>query len=186
MLPATTLVRQSRLKLALILLGSLALTACAGWMIVSPHPARALSQTATEVVGYLGVVLFGVSSLALLLMTLKPRTLLTLDAQGAFDHSRKGFGLIPWSDVLGIGESNVVGTRFLILRVRDPQRYVETAGRHRRAALNTNIKMLGSPITFPTQALDLSHARLVERCRAYLRQAQEEHQTNQSQQEQTP
>lgn len=167
MLPSETFVRQSRTKLLLLLLASLCLTAIAIWLLVGDARHRFSYPLLVVFFGGIGALLFGAACVAALVQIVRPRLVLTLNAQGLFDHTRNGFGLIPWSDVLGIGCADMLGNRMLVVRVRAPQAYINQGHRWRRANLNMNLKTLGSPVVIPATALDIAHEPLLSICRRY-------------------
>ena len=168
MLPSETLIRQSRTKLLLLLFASLCLTATATWLLLGEARHRFSYPLLVVFFGGLGALLFGAATIAALLQLIRPRLALSLNAQGLVDHARNGFGLIPWSEVLGIGSADIVGNRMLVIRVRDPQAYINRGHRWRRASLNMNLKTLGSPVVVSATALDIGHEPLLALCRGYL------------------
>ena len=70
-------------------------------------------------------------------------------------------GLLPWSEITGAEVVQIQRQKLLVIKVTDPERYIERGNRLKRALNRANHRMVGSPITVSSSALQISFAELV-------------------------
>lgn len=87
---------------------------------------------------------------------------LELDNFGIMDNaSGLAAGLIPWADVVDTGIYQVQKQKMLVVKVRDPQKYIIRGGPLKRLLVKANHKMCGSPIVISPNALKIDFDELV-------------------------
>lgn len=87
---------------------------------------------------------------------------LVLNSSGVIDNSSGvSAGLIPWAEILGFEIYEIHKQKMLIIKVRNPQQYIERGGAFRRALNKASHKMCGSPIAITSSALKVNFSELV-------------------------
>src|SRR5690242_13222099 len=72
--------------------------------------------------GWIGVVVVGAMLVAGLFNFFKSGPMLVISESGIFDV-RSGFGLIEWDDIVALGIASVNNQRFIVLQLRDTEKY---------------------------------------------------------------
>ena len=150
------IVGKSKGKLILCFLGSLVFAAIslAMFMDESGDPRTAIAP--------LGLLFSVGCVVASLFMLFSNRPGLLLNSEGfEFSGSAVNCGFVRWCDVSGFREHNVAGTRFLVVIVKDPDRFVQNARLALAAAMKANTAMYGGPIGIASTALAIDFDELV-------------------------
>ena len=69
--------------------------------------------------------------------------------------------MLPWSEITGAEVVQIQRQKLLVIKVTDPERYIERGNRLKRALNRANHRMVGSPIAISSSALQISFAELV-------------------------
>lgn len=98
---------------------------------------------------------------------------LVLDHEGIIDNSSySSVGRIPWSEIAGVrvvtppvvrrspAAISIRPPRFLVVDVRDPQRFIDGASTLKRWFLRANAAGLGSPVAISPSSVDIDTAAL--------------------------
>ena len=151
-------------KLALHALGSLAFVVL-GACILFVWP---LSRALRIVVGAPAIAFFGLTLVLNLRRLLHPRPGLILSAEGIVDRgSGLSLGLVRWSDIEEIKAASINGTKFLVLKVRDPAPYLARGNALQRMTHRANTSLVGSPVTLAAVTLSISFAELEQLVRKH-------------------
>ena len=80
---------------------------------------------------------------------------LIIDAIGITDNSNgSSVGLIEWEDITDIEVKRVVSTKFILVNVVNPEKYIERAKSKMKAKLiKSNMKLCGTPIAITSNTL---------------------------------
>ena len=134
-------VQRSRVKIVLAVLG------CVGFVALSLL-LLALGSAASRVVGVLGVLTFGAFGVGWLTLLFRGGPGLVVDDEG-FDDGSSGVsvGRVEWSDVTTVDTWGVLGSSFVVVRVRHPRAYLARLGWLWRPAAWANWRLVGSPVT---------------------------------------
>lgn len=93
---------------------------------------------------------------------------LVLNASGIVDNaSAISAGFIPWSEIAGFEIFDVAGQKTLIVKLTNPEKYVEAGGAARRALNRMNFRLGGSPVAIVSSCLQTDFNALLEVCTAY-------------------
>jgi hypothetical protein len=91
-----------------------------------------------RVVGITCILLFGFGSLALIYTyAIDRRPRIVIDNNGVTDRTLH-VGRIDWADIVGIELRSLYGNKFVVLRLRDSQKYLDRLSRGRRFASQSN------------------------------------------------
>jgi hypothetical protein len=119
--------------------------------------------------GLAGVIFFGLCGIVGLIKLLDKKPALQFTKMGVIDNAGGvSAGLIPWSDILGTDIYEFSGQRTLVVKVTNPDRYIETGGSLKRRIKRANFDMCGSPITISAQGLKIDFNELVDIFNAYI------------------
>ncbi|HEV2764159.1 MAG TPA: STM3941 family protein [Pyrinomonadaceae bacterium] len=173
------IIELSRKKLGLLLLGACVFVALGAWLL-SLDEASIRSQrgfllffndpTYARVLGLLSIVFFGICGLFAFKKLFDKKPGLVFNNFGIVDNaSGVAAGLIPWSEVVGSEVFEIQKQKMLIIKVSDPQKYIERGGALRRTLNKANYKMCGSPIAIPSNALKINFSELLSLFNQYQR-----------------
>lgn len=97
--------------------------------------------------GWIGIALFGPTSVYLVYRALRRRVVLRLTEDGLFDASSlTAVGFVPWSEIVGVSTSRISRATMIGLHLRDPEAFLATLSWSRRIAARTNLRMFGEAV----------------------------------------
>ena len=109
----------------------------------------------TELVGWCGILFFGLCGGWILAKLFSHRVSLILDREGLLDNSSAlPVGRIPWDQITRVGIAEIEKQRFLGIDVRD--RSVLATWAFRRWVGEVNVGLAGYPVYVPSTAIDRS------------------------------
>lgn len=120
----------SRLRYAVLLLGSLCFVAGGGFIVARVPGAQAW-------IGWMSIVFFGGCALIGLWQLFDPRPRLVIDGHGVFDRTL-GVGVIPWADIVGAELAAIQGHPFVCLELRNPEYWLGKLSPWRRKIVRLN------------------------------------------------
>jgi len=107
-------------------------------------------------IGLASIVVFGVCGVFGIKQLFDKKAGLVFNSFGVFDNSSAvSAGLIPWSEIVGAEIVKIHTEQFLIIKVRDPGKYIARGGALKQAFNKANYKMGGSPIAITSIALKI-------------------------------
>lgn len=113
-------------------------------------------------IGLVMIVFFGIAGVFGFKKLFDKKPGLVLNSSGVIDNSSGvSAGLIPWMEILGAEIYEVHRQKFLIIKVRNPQKYIEQGGPLKQAFNQANYKMCGSPIAITSGALRVDFTELL-------------------------
>ena len=155
----------SKRKLWLLLLGALAFVAAGAWMAWDPHTlnqGRYRSPVLIRIVGTLSVLFFGACGYFIARKLRSGDAGLVIEAEGFLDQSSAtSLGWVPWSDVVDLSAFTVQGQRFILVQVRDPDRYLSRLSGLSQKAAAINLSAYGSPVTISANSLETGFEELM-------------------------
>ena len=157
----------SKRKLTLSLIGSLAFMAIGLWFCLRPDDWLGNPFLHTpgwiRAFGLLALLFFGILAFFVLKKMRDPNPGLVVTAEGLVDNAGGLVGgLIPWADVAGIRELELMGQKMVMVMLHNPETYISRqTNPFKRQLMNTNFKSYGSPINISANALDYSYSELL-------------------------
>ncbi|MGO9116385.1 MAG: STM3941 family protein [Desulfomonilaceae bacterium] len=119
--------------------------------------------------GWVSVIFFGLCGIVGLIKLLDRKPGLQFTKMGIIDNaSGVSAGLIPWSDILGTEIYEFLGQRSLVVKVINPDGYIETGNPLKRWTKKGNYNLCGSPITISSKGLKIDFNELVNVFNAYI------------------
>jgi hypothetical protein len=138
-------------RLALLLCGALVFVAFDCWLLMPPYTNTGFDEF---LFAGLGLPFFGLAALFILSRLLSRKPALVIDASGITDNgSLVAAGFIPWSDFADAGIASVGKTRFLGIRLRDPDAYLARSNALKRFLVQINMQLCGYPCNIPVTTL---------------------------------
>ena len=118
-------------------------------------------------VGLITAVFFGSLGIAGVGKLFARRPGLKLSEAG-IHSSAVAAGFVPWSDVTGARIYTIKRSRMLVVKVRDPEKYIAIGGTVRAWLNRANFNRCGSPIVLSSSLLAVSFDELVRLFHSYL------------------
>ncbi len=89
---------------------------------------------------------------------------LVIDAEGITDNSSGvSVGLIEWKDITNIISQQIMTTKFLLIEVKDPEKYIAKAKNGITAKImRANLKSYGTPLSISSNTLKYKFKKLEE------------------------
>ncbi|AUC75528.1 STM3941 family protein [Olleya sp. Bg11-27] len=151
----------SKNKLILGLGASVLFVVLAIWMFLNAnyfqeHPFKLLrTPIVIKSIGVLGVLIFGATGIFGIKKLFDKKVGLTIDSTGITDHSNaSSIGLIEWKDISSVITKQVLSTKFLLINVIAPEKYIGKAQNGMKAKLmQSNMKMYGTPLSITSSTL---------------------------------
>ena len=169
-IPDETTIPLGRAKLFLLIVGSIAFVAIGFWMFNLPDAEIRPDHDPLFVHGIalLCMIFFGLCGLYAIRKLFDKRPGIRFTKEGIIDHSSGvAMGLIPWSDITGFKVHKMHSTRFLVVQLADPQKYVAKGSIVRQKVNQASMSMCGSPVTLNSNSLEISFDELEKLCETY-------------------
>jgi len=163
----------SRLKTVLGLLACAALLAVGIWLLtIDPEivqsPGRYRSPLMVKGIGVATTLLFGAFLVIGIRGLADSRPGIVLSRDGLRQNSgRNSTTFVPWSDIVGLGIFKASHQRMLVVKLRDPERYLAGQSVLSRFLGRASIKTCGSPITLTSADLKIRFDDLVRTVEDY-------------------
>lgn len=148
--------------LILCILGILCIT-MPGWFIRSDNP------TVIKVVGYILVVLFGAFTLLYSQKVFDKNPGMLLDEEGFVDNtSGVNTGKVLWKDVTNIFVKEGMGQQFIMLKVKNPDFYIDREKNPLKVRImDMNKRLYETPINISAKGLKISFDDLLTKLREH-------------------
>lgn len=165
----------SKVKVVLLILGAVVFVLLGAWLLslnagTIEGQRRFNNPILIYGVGVASIVFFGLCGLIGIKKLFDKSPGLILSAEGILDNSSGvSAGMIPWSEVVSIGEYQVQKQKFISIQVVDPNKYANNGNALKRMANRANIKMCGTPVNISANSLKISYSELLETITEYYR-----------------
>jgi len=158
----------SKNKLLLGIGGSLLFVILGIWLFLNAgnfheNSFRSLSNPiVAKGIGVLSILFFGAIGIFGLKKLFDKKVGLTIDSKGITDNSNgSSVGLIEWNDITDIMTNQVMSTKFLLVIVKNPEKYIEkTNSRMKAKLMRSNMKMYGTPLSISPNTLKYDFEKL--------------------------
>ena len=151
---------QSKQKIVLLLLISLAFVASSIWIAMRPEVfieniLEVNNLRIIRIVGVSGIIFFGITRIYGIRKLFDKRSELIIDSNGITDHSNvTSIGLIEWKDISNIRSKKVLSTHYLLIDVTNPVKHITMSKNSVRSKLmRANFKKFGTPISISSDTL---------------------------------
>lgn len=164
----------SKGKAILMILGSFGFVAVGYWLFsmdaATMKGAPSDDPFLVHGVGLAGMVLFSLSGIFGIRKLFDKRPGLVLNSAGIIDNSSAlAAGFIPWSEITGAAIYEVRRQKMLIIKVRNPEEFIQRGNVLQQAVVKINSKMSGSPIAITSNTLKIDFPKLLSTFEQYHR-----------------
>jgi hypothetical protein len=147
----------SKTKLAFAFIGSVIFIVLGREFILKPEKYVSSIMRSTEliaIVGYASVIFFGLCLIFVCYKAFDRKPGLIINEKGITDNSNyTSVGLIEWSEITGIRTQQVMSTRFILIDVLNPEKFIEKSSKFKASLMKTNMKMYGTPLSITSNSL---------------------------------
>ena len=157
----------SKKKIALLLLGSIAFVAGGIWIATNPERFipnifRITNPEIIRIGGIVGILFFGATGIYGIKKLFDKKVGLIIDSDGITDNSNaSSIGLIEWNDITEIRTKQVMSTKFLLIDISNPEKYIGKAKNGMQAKLmKANINMYETPLSITSNTLKYDFGEL--------------------------
>ena len=168
----------NKLKLVMMFFGAVLFVAAGIWFVTNPSTftkdtSGFMGSTKIIIIGWAAIIFFGVCAIMIARKIFDNNSGLVINSEGILDNSSGvSAGLISWADVTGLRERQVYNQKFIMIMVKDPEKYIDRhTGALKRNTVKLNYQMYGSPISISPNSLkcnfDELHALLTEGLQKY-------------------
>jgi hypothetical protein len=163
----TVSVPLSKMKLFRAVILAAAVVALMVWLFFHPDGTR-YNPDYVRGVAITGFVFFGFGSLFALWKCFDSRPGLILDRAGIIDNSNGvSAGRIAWAEIRDIKVYSIRNRRFLVLLVRNPEKYLGRGNFLKQRLVDGNNRLTGSPIAISAAVLRMGFSELEQLVRSY-------------------
>jgi hypothetical protein len=168
-------IESSKGKTVLVILGSFSFVAAGYWLFaMDATEMKGLpidDPTFIHGVGIVGMVFFSLTGIFGIRKLFDKRPGLVLNSAGITDNSSAlAAGFIPWSEITGAEIYEIHRQKMLIIKVRNPEEFIQRGNVLQRAIVQINSKMSGSPIAISSNTLQINFPELLSTFEQYHRQ----------------
>lgn len=157
-------IKSSKTKLVLLVSGSLIFIILGVFLAINPHKFASFifrSVTLIRMVGIVAILFFGLCLIILIKSLLAKKFNLIINDKGIIDNSSYvSVGVIFWSDINSIKRVDIMSTKFLLINVKDPNKYLNKESGIKRKILERTFKTYGTPISISSNTLSYNFDEL--------------------------
>ncbi|MDP5138574.1 hypothetical protein ORJ04_21745 [Rheinheimera baltica] len=165
----------SKVKIILLTLGAVAFVLLGVWLLsmdakTIESQRKFNSPILVYGIGVVSIVFFGLCGFIGIKKLFDKSPGLIINSEGILDNSSGvSAGIIPWAEIVGIGEYQIHKQKFISIQVKDPEKYVNTGNALKRMANRANIKMCGTPVNISANSLKINYDDLLKIITEYYR-----------------
>lgn len=154
----------SKKKILLLLIGALLFVISGILFITTPETFITMfvrNVTVIRLVGIAGVLFFGAAGIYGITKLFDKSNGLVIDDSGITDNTNaSGSGLIIWDDITEIKIEQVMSTKFLLIYISDPNKYLARVKGFKQKLMKLNMEKYGTPISITSSTLKLNFDEL--------------------------
>jgi hypothetical protein len=155
----------SKTKMYLLFTASIAFVIISLWLLSVPESSFGPDFAPYLIItGMVGILFFGLTTFSIGRMIFSGKLALEVNDEGIRDEtSGVAVGLIRWEDITSFAPYSIMGNKFVLINVRNPDFYCERArGTMAKRAMRQNEKMTGTPIQLNCNSVKVSQEQLLE------------------------
>ncbi|MBE0462093.1 MAG: STM3941 family protein [Halomonadaceae bacterium] len=178
-MPEERVIELNKVKIILLTLGAFAFVLLGVWFLFMDiqtieSQRKFNSPTLVYGVGVVSIVFFGLCGLIGVKKLFDNSPGLIINSEGVLDNSSGvSAGMIPWDDIVSIGEYQIQKQKFISIQVKDAEIYANNGNALKRMANRANIKMCGTPVNISANSLKISYDDLLEIIDEYYHRSRE-------------
>jgi hypothetical protein len=163
----------SKSKAVLIIVGSLAMVAAGAWLFSMDQKTITREMPIDDPLfihgmGIAGIVFFSLTGIVGIRNLFDKRPGLVLNASGIILNSSGGAaGFVPWSEITGAEIYEIHRQKMLIIKVRNPEEFIQRGNLLKRLVMRMSYKRCGSPIAISPNTLEINFQKLLSTFEQY-------------------
>ncbi|RKS02857.1 STM3941 family protein [Flavobacterium sp. 102] len=154
----------SKRKLIFAFIASIIFVAIGIKFILKPESYVSFSHRNFElirIVGYASLIFFGLCLIYIIFKAFDKKPGLIVNENGITDNSNfTSFGLIEWSEIIGIRTEQVMSTKFILIDVLSPEKFIQNSPKFKATLMKSNLKMYGTPLSITSNSLSYNFNEL--------------------------
>ncbi len=157
----------SKKKIILLLLAAITFVAGGIWIATNPeifikNIFRIANPEIIRIGGIAGILFFGTAGIYGIKKLFDKKVGLIIDSNGITDNSNaSSIGLIEWNDISEIRTKQVMSTKFLLIDIVNPEKYIGKAKNGIQAKLmKANMNMYETPLSITSNTLKYDFGEL--------------------------
>lgn len=165
-------IERSKTKMVRVLFIAAGFAALGVWLLsmsateIEDHLHR--DPTYVHVIGLLGVLFSAFCGIVIFRKLFQQGPGLILNSSGIFcSPGTATDGFIPWTDISGAEIYELRGTKLLVIKLKDPRKYIERGSSFRQTMAKASYELSGSPIAIGSGILKISFAELLSTFNQY-------------------
>jgi hypothetical protein len=147
----------SKKKISLLLIGAIVFVILGTLFLITPDTFISpifRNPQAIRIAGIAGILFFGAVGVYVFRKLFDKTIGLTIDENGITDNTNAtSVGLIDWTDIMEIKTEQVMSTKFLLIYISDPDKYLNRVNGFKRKLMQGNMKMYGTPLSITSNTL---------------------------------
>jgi hypothetical protein len=147
----------SKKKNVLMLLGAIIFVVLGVWFVSKPENFVSSIYRNIALIrfaGMLSIVFFGVCAIYGVIKLFDKKYGLIIDKNGITDNTNaSSVGLISWADISSIETQQVMSTKFLLIFITNPDKYLNRITGLKRKLLQANLRMYGTPLSITSNSI---------------------------------
>lgn len=151
----------SKTKTSLLLVGALIFVILGVLFIMTPEKFVTIifrNPQIIRIAGIASVLFFGGAGIYGLRKLFDKSVGLIIDEIGITDNSNaSSVGLIEWSNIIEIKTEQVMSTRFLLIFVSNPDKYLDRENGFKQKLMRGNMKKYGTPLSITSNTLSYTY-----------------------------
>jgi hypothetical protein len=153
------------------------------WMVIEPSDTGYyfnaaigrfiyLTPELIQIIGIVGILFFSATGIYGIRKLFDKKAGLIIDSDGITDNSNaSSIGLIEWNDITEIRTKQIMSTKFLLIDIENPEKYIGKAKNGMQAKLmRTNMNMYETPLSITSNTLKYNFDELEKLVKTELKQ----------------
>lgn len=159
------IIKLSRKKMVLALLGSFLFVILGIWMVVKHQeidPSFLKFPLAILIVGILSILFFGFIAIIIIKKLSSQSDGLIISPEGITDNSSGiSAGFIPWTEITAITETSYAGQASVVIVIKNPEEFIASQkSSFKRKVMSANYKSFGAAVSISANSLKTTHKNL--------------------------
>jgi len=161
--PPELVIRLSKKKLVLVILGTAAFVGVSIWIWLIAESQDLYGPRFLKSVALVGGVFFGFCGCYAVKKVFDTRPGLIIDSTGIVDNSSSvSAGRIRWCEISAVRVAVISGQKLLVINLIEPQKYLARSGFLKRKLSGASVWITGSPINISSNSLCLNFDELFD------------------------
>jgi hypothetical protein len=122
-----------------------------------------LNPVTVIVIGYVGLIFFGVAGLYIFYKLFDKKPGLIIDKEGIYDNSSAAAGhFIKWDRIKGLRVKQVMSTKFILIDIENPEEFMDGVNGIKKKLMWSTYKMYGTPTSISSSTLSCDFDELFQ------------------------